>query len=159
MMFRPDIFTAVPLFHSLYSASTVNTNYDHESQGYPSNSTVTMPRNALKDVPRPPDHDINEASTVRAKAGERTPRLYKDQFVSSLAAPSPTLTTQQAFAEVMPWFNTTVGTDDSDAEFEAQFKNDSNTAINDDMFASAFGKFHHLASGKPVIIRGKVTSN
>lgn len=37
--------------------------------------------------------------------------------------PSPTLTTKEAFADVMPWFNTTVGLGTSDDEFENEFKN------------------------------------
>jgi hypothetical protein len=36
------------------------------------------------------------------------------------------LTTKLAFADVMPWFNTTVGLSTSDDELENVFKNDDN---------------------------------
>ena len=52
---------------------------------------------------------------------------------NSILGPSPTLTTKEAFADVMPWFNTTVGLSASDDELENDFKNDENDGDNDGM--------------------------
>ena len=59
-----------------------------------------------------------------------------------ILGPSPTLTTKQAFADVMPWFNTTVGLNASVDELENDFKNDENDDEPDAMgwFGIPFGK-------------------
>ena len=56
--------------------------------------------------------------------------------------PSPTLKTKQAFADVMPWFNTTVGLNASEDELENGFKNHENDDEPDAMgwFGIPFGK-------------------
>ena len=46
------------------------------------------------------------------------------QCTNFTLGPSPTLTTKQAFADVMPWFKTTVDLNSSEDELENDFKND-----------------------------------
>ena len=50
-----------------------------------------------------------------------------------VVGPSPTLTTKEAFADVLPWFNTTVGLSTSDDELEREFKNGVSDDENDVM--------------------------
>ena len=44
----------------------------------------------------------------------------------------------------MPWFNTTVGLNDSDAEFEAKFKNDADSENDLQLFGTELGKLDVL---------------
>lgn len=87
-------------------------------------------------------------NTVCPKLFDKTPQPSREKLVSSLAGPSPTLTTKQAFAEVMPWFNTTVGLDNSDAQFEANFKNDPNAESNVGLFEVLTGKLSSKVNEK-----------
>jgi hypothetical protein len=59
------------------------------------------------------------------------------------------LTTKEAFADVMPWFNTTVGLGTSDVDLENEFKNDENDDELDDMgwCGIPFGKSRSPGTG------------
>ena len=120
--------------------------YDHEGH-----STLDIPRHVLKEVTQSatpnhtkPDNDLCQSPVVCQKLFEQRSLLPREKPVSNLAGPSPTLTTKQAFAEVMPWFNTTVGLNDSDAEFEAKFKNDADSENDLQLFGTELGKLDVL---------------